>query len=65
MTIAEHVVKSSSAMVHVTMVAENRHMVLRRPLDALKIKNYRTFIPTELIDVHSAADILTHDDTMS
>ena len=43
------------------MVAENRHTVLRRPLDALKIKNILTFTPTELIAVQAAADILTHD----
>ena len=61
MTIAEHAVTSSSAMVHATMVAENRLMVLRRPLDALQIKNYRTFTPTEPVDVQAAADILTHD----
>ena len=42
------------------MVAGNSHMVLRRPLDALKIKNYGAFTPTELIDVQAAADILTH-----
>ena len=48
-------------MVNATMVAENRHTVLRRPLDALQIKNYRAFTPTELIDVQAAADILTHD----
>ena len=43
------------------MLAENRHTVLRRPLDALKIKNFRTFTFTELVDVQAAADILTHD----
>ena len=48
-------------MVNATMVAENRHTVLRRPLDALKIKKYLTFTPTELIDVQAAADFLTHD----
>ena len=48
-------------MVNATVVAENLHMVLPRPLDALNIKNYRTFTPTELIDVQAAADILTHD----
>ena len=41
------------------MVAENRHTVLRRPLDALQIKTFRTFTPTELIDVQAAAGILT------
>ena len=48
-------------MFNATMVAENRHTVLRRPLDALQIKNYQTFTPTELIDVQAAADLLTHD----
>ena len=48
-------------MAYATMVAENRHTVLRRPLDTLKIKNYRTFTAMELIDVQAAADILTHD----
>ena len=41
-----------------TMVAENRHVALRRPHDAFKIKNYQMFTPTELIDVQAAADIL-------
>ena len=48
-------------MFNVTMLAENRHTVLRRPLDALKIKNFQTFTFTELVDVQAAADILTHD----
>ena len=48
-------------IVDVTMVAEHRHTVLHRPLDALQIKNFQTFTPTELIDVQAAADILTHD----
>ena len=48
-------------MVNATIVAENRHLVLRRPLDALQVKNYRTFAPMELIAVQAAADILTHD----
>ena len=48
-------------MFNVTMVAENRHTVLRRPLDASQIKNFQTFAPTELIDVQASADILTHD----
>ena len=48
-------------MFNATMLAENRHTVLRRPLDALKIKNFRTFTFTELVDVQAAADILTHD----
>ena len=43
------------------MVAENRHTVLRGPLDALQINNYQTFTPTELIGVQAAADFLTHD----
>ena len=48
-------------MFNAAMVAEHRHTVLRRLLDALKIKNFLTFTPTERIDVQAAADILTHD----
>ena len=48
-------------MFNATMVAENRHTVLHRPLDALKIKKYLTFTPTELNEVQAAADFLTHD----
>ena len=50
-------------MANAAVVAENRHAALRRPLDALKIKNYRKFTTTELIDVQvlAAADIFTHD----
>ena len=36
-------------------------MVLRYPLDALKIQNYRTFTPAEIADVDAAADLLRHD----
>ena len=46
-------------MVNATIWEENRHVVLRQPLDALKIKNYRTFTATELVDVQAAADVLT------
>ena len=48
-------------MFNVPMVAENRHTVLRRPFDALQIKIFRTFTPTELIDVQAAADIPADD----
>ena len=37
------------------------HVVLRGPLDALQIKNCRTFTATKLVDVQAAADILTED----
>ena len=62
MLIAEHVITSSSAiaMAYATMVAENWHTVLRQPLDALKIRTYRTFTPAELVGVQAAAYILTH-----
>ena len=59
--IAEYIVISSIPMVNATVWEENRHVVLRRPLDALKIKNSRTFTATELVDVQAAADVLTHD----
>ena len=48
-------------MANAAVVAENKHTVLRRPLDALPIKNYWTFTPTELTDVQAAANILTRD----
>ena len=38
--------------------AENRHVVIRSPLDALKIKNYRTFTHAEIVDVNAAAQLL-------
>ena len=49
-------------MVNATIWDENMHVVLRQPLfDVLKIKNYRTFTATELVDVQAAADVLTKD----
>ena len=54
-TILEH------PMFNMPMVADNRHMVLWQPLDALKIKKHLMFTPIELIDVQAAADFLTHD----
>ena len=51
-------VRSSILMVNATIWEENRHVVLRQPLDALKIKNYRTFTATELVDVQAAEDVL-------
>ena len=36
---------------------ENRHVVLRYPLDALKIQNYRTFTPAEIVDVCAAMGV--------
>ena len=40
---------------------ENRHVVIRTPLDALKIQNYRTFTPAEIVDVDEAAHVLRDD----
>ena len=48
-------------MVNAAIWEENRHVVLRRPLDALQINNYRTFAATELVDVHAAADVPTQN----
>ena len=36
-------------------------MVIRTPLGALKIQNYRTFIPAEIVDVNAAAHLLRDD----
>ena len=48
-------------MINAAIWEENRHAVLRRPLDALKMKNYRTFTATELVDVQVAAGVLTQN----
>ena len=40
---------------------QNRHLVLRNPLDAFKIQNYRTFTHAEIVDVNAAAHLLRND----
>jgi len=40
---------------------ENRHVVLRSPLDAVKIQNYRTFTHAEIVDANAAAHLLRDD----
>ena len=40
---------------------ENGHVVLRNPLDALKVQNYRTFTHAEIIDVNAAVHLLRDD----
>ena len=48
-------------MVNAAIWEETRHdiVVLHQPIDALKLKKYRTFADTELFDVQAAADVLT------
>ena len=58
---AEFALKSSSLMFTANRDAENRHVVIRSPLDALKIKNYRTFTHAEIVDVNAAAQLLRDD----
>ena len=40
---------------------DTRHVVIRRPVDAFKITNYRTFTPAETVDVNTAACLLRDD----
>ena len=40
---------------------EHRHVVIRNPVDALKIQNYRTFTAAEIVDVNAAAHLLRDD----
>ena len=55
---AEFALKSSRIMFTAKRDAENRHVVIRSPLDALKIKNYRAFTHAEIVDVNAAAQLL-------
>ena len=41
--------------------AENRHVVIRNPVDALKIQNHRTFTAAEIVDVNAAAHLVRDD----
>ena len=40
---------------------ENRHVVIRSPLNAWKIQNYRTFTAAEIVAVNAAAHLLRDD----
>ena len=59
--VAEFALRSSSLMFVATREAENRHVVLRSPLGAFNIKNYRTFTHAEIVDVNAAAQLLRDD----
>ena len=57
----EFKLKSSSLMLLAARKTENRHVVLRNPLNAFKIQNYRTFTHAEIVDVNAAAQLLRDD----
>ena len=40
---------------------ETRHVVLRSPLEAFNIKNYRAFAHAEIVDVNATAQLLRDD----
>ena len=40
---------------------ENKHVVIRTPLDAFNIQNYPTFTHAEIVDVNAAAHLLRDD----
>ena len=59
--VAEFALRSSSLMFTANLETENRHVVLRSPLEAFNIKNYRTFTHAEIVDVNAAAQLLRDD----
>ena len=59
--VAEFALKSSSLMLFAARKTENRHVVMRTPLEAFNIQNYRTFTHAEIVDVHVAAQLLRDD----
>ena len=48
-------------MLLAAMQTENRRVVIRSPVYALQIPNYRTFSPIEIVDVNVAAALLRVD----
>ena len=48
-------------MLYAAHETENRHMVIRTPLGAFNIQNYRTFTHAEIVDVNAAAHLLCDD----
>jgi len=59
--VAEFALRSSSFMFVANRETENRHVVMRSPLDAFNIKNYRTFTHAEIVDMNAAATLLRDD----
>ena len=59
--LAEFALKSSSLMLFAACKTDNRHVVIRTPLDAFNIQNYRTFTHAETVDVNAAAHLLRGD----
>ena len=58
---AEFALKSPSPMLLAATQTENGHVVIRSPVDALKIPNCRTFSPIEIVDVNAAAAVIRDD----
>ena len=61
MHVAEFALRSSSLMYVANCETENRHVVIRSPLAAFNIKNYRTFTHAEIVDVNATAQLLRDD----
>ena len=51
MPAVEFELRSSRPMLLAAQRTKNRHVVIREPVDALNITNYRTFFPIEIVDV--------------
>ena len=63
-SLAEFALKSSSLMIFAARKTENRLVVMRTPLDAFNIQNYRTFTHAGIVDVNADAHLL-HDDIVN
>ena len=59
--VAEFALKSSSFMFVATRETGNRHVAMRPAVEAVNIKNYRTFTHAEVVDVNAAAQLLRGD----
>ena len=59
--VAEFALNFSSLMLSAACKTENRHVVMRTPLEAFNMQNYRTFTHAEIVDVNAAAQLLCDD----
>ena len=55
--VAKFALKSSSLMLFAARKTKNRHVVIRPPLEAFNIKNFRAFTRAEIVDVNAAAQL--------
>ena len=58
---AEFELRASRPMLLATQRTANRHAVTREPVDAFKVKNYRTLSAIEIVNVQAAAHLFRDD----